>query len=122
MANPRRNGSRARRPGTQEHRQRAAPPPQRARRYRRRSHLHGPRRRSHHAYDKDTGKILWETAIEANPEGLVSTFEINGGQYVAFCASGTADENTQTGQNAAWLPGILSAQGYSVYALPQGTK
>jgi len=74
------------------------------------------------AYDKDNGKILWETSIEGNPEGLVSTFEINGRQYVAFCASGTADENTQTGQNAAWLPGKLSAQGYYIYALPKGTK
>ena len=48
--------------------------------------------RTFHAYDKDTGKILWERSIEANPEGLVSVFEVNGRQYVAFCASGTERE------------------------------
>jgi quinoprotein glucose dehydrogenase len=76
--------------------------------------------RTFHAYDKDNGKILWESSIEANPEGLVSTFEVNGRQYVAFCASGTADDGNQAGGNAAWLPGKLSAQGYYVYALPKG--
>ena len=74
------------------------------------------------AYDKDNGKILWEYAIEANPEGLVSTYEVNGRQYVAFCASGTSDGNNQETPNAAWLPGKLSAQGYYVFALPKGTK
>jgi quinoprotein glucose dehydrogenase len=76
------------------------------------------------AYDKDSGKILWERSIEANPEGLVSTYEVNGRQYVAFCASGTVREGeTAQGANAAWLPGKLEAQGYYVFALPEkGSK
>ena len=79
--------------------------------------------RTFHAYDKDTGKILWERSIEANPEGLVSVFEVNGRQYVAFCASGTVREGEQPqGQNAAWLPGKLEQQGYYVFALPKGSK
>ena len=73
--------------------------------------------------DKDTGKILWERSIEANPEGLVSIFEVNGRQYVAFCASGTEREGEPPQpQNAAWLPGKLEQQGYYVYALPKGSK
>jgi len=78
--------------------------------------------RTFHAYDKDNGKILWETAIEGNPEGLVAVYEIDGRQYVAFCASGTADEGNQQAPNAAWIPGKLSAQGYYIYALPKGIK
>jgi quinoprotein glucose dehydrogenase len=79
--------------------------------------------RTFHAYDKDTGKILWERSIEANPEGLVSIFEVNGRQYVAFCASGTEREGEPPQpQNAAWLPGKLEQQGYYVYALPKGSK
>jgi quinoprotein glucose dehydrogenase len=79
--------------------------------------------RTFHAYDKDNGKILWERSIEANPEGLASVFEVNGRQYVAFCASGTVREGeAPQGQNAAWLPGKVEAQGYYVYALPKGTK
>ena len=77
--------------------------------------------RTFHAYDKDNGKILWERSIEANPEGLASVYEVNGRQYVAFCASGTVSEgDPPQGQNAAWLPGKVEAQGYYVYALPKG--
>jgi quinoprotein glucose dehydrogenase len=79
--------------------------------------------RTFHAYDKDNGKILWERSIEANPEGLASVFEVNGRQFVAFCASGTVREgDAPQAQNAAWLPGKVEAQGYYVYALPKGTK
>jgi quinoprotein glucose dehydrogenase len=74
------------------------------------------------AYDKDNGKILWEHSIEANPEGLASVYEVNGRQYVAFCASGSAAEGEAEGRNAAWIPGKLSAQGYYVFALPKGAK
>jgi quinoprotein glucose dehydrogenase len=78
--------------------------------------------RTLHAYDKDSGKVLWEQSIEANPEGLVSVYEVNGRQYVAFCASGTVREGEQPQeQNAAWLPGKLEKQGYYVFALPKGS-
>jgi glucose dehydrogenase len=78
--------------------------------------------RTFHAYDKDNGKILWEQSIEANPEGLVATFEVNGRQFVAFCASGSVREDEESqGKNAAWLPGKLEQQGYYVYALPKGS-
>jgi quinoprotein glucose dehydrogenase len=58
--------------------------------------------RTVHAYDKDTGKILWEKELGASPEGLVAVYEAEGRQYVAFCASGPA-----------------AAQGYYVFALPK---
>ena len=42
------------------------------------------------AFDKDTGKALWQRELDANPEGMAAVFEVNGRQYVAFCASYTS--------------------------------
>jgi quinoprotein glucose dehydrogenase len=52
-----------------------------------------------HAFDKDTGKILWETKIEAGPDGIPAVYEAGGRQYVAFSAGGRG-------------------QGYYAFALP----
>jgi quinoprotein glucose dehydrogenase len=67
------------------------------------------------AFDKDTGKVLWERALDANPEGLAATYEVGGRQYVIFCASHypQVDES-----NIAIFPGKASAQGYYAFALP----
>ncbi len=68
-----------------------------------------------HAFDKDTGKILWETEIEANPDGIPAVYEVGGRQYVAFFAGGGGD-------------GIVTkdakpeAQGYYVFALPKSAS
>jgi len=35
-----------------------------------------------------TGKILWETEIEGNPDGIPAVYEVDGRQYVAFYAAG----------------------------------
>jgi quinoprotein glucose dehydrogenase len=67
------------------------------------------------AFDKDTGTVLWERALDANPEGLAATFEVGGRQYVAFCASYYADVPEG---NIAIFPGSAAAQGYYVFALP----
>ncbi len=75
------------------------------------------------AFDKDTGKILWAKELEANPEGLAAVYEVNGREYIAICASGTASgaENAPT-KNISFAPGKLGAQGYYVFALPQQPK
>jgi len=52
-----------------------------------------------HAFDKDTGKIIWETKIEASPDGIPAVYEAGGRQYVAFSAGGRG-------------------QGYYAFALP----
>lgn len=78
------------------------------------------------AFDKDTGKILWAKELDAGPEGLVAVYEVNGREYVAFAASGTADgPATVPSKNISFEPGKLAAQGYYVFALPaplKGTK
>ena len=39
------------------------------------------------AFDRDSGKVLWEREIDANPEGIAAVFESGGRQFVAFCAA-----------------------------------
>ena len=43
-----------------------------------------------HAVDKDSGKMLWETEIDANPDGIPAVYEVAGRQYVAFYAAASA--------------------------------
>jgi len=68
------------------------------------------------AYDKDTGRTLWETEIEANPDGIPAVYEVNGRQYVAFFAAAKYG-----GQPLAAKQGKPEAQGYYVFALPEET-
>ena len=66
------------------------------------------------AYDKDTGKILWEKELESNPESIPAVYEVGGRQYVAFfCSSGREIDNV------AHKLGKPEAQGYYIFALPQ---
>src|SRR5258707_10735680 len=65
-----------------------------------------------HAFDKDTGKILWKTEIEANPDGIPSVYEVGGRQYVAFYAAGGGGDGVVTKRSKP------EAQGYYVFALP----
>ena len=39
------------------------------------------------AFDRDTGKQLWEKKLELNPMGVASTYEIAGRQYVVIAAA-----------------------------------
>jgi quinoprotein glucose dehydrogenase len=70
------------------------------------------------AFDKDTGKMLWEKELEANPEGVPAVYEAGGRQYVVFCASGHLPD-TAPGESFAWKAGKPEAQGYYVFALPR---
>ncbi|MPZ21496.1 MAG: PQQ-binding-like beta-propeller repeat protein [Luteitalea sp.] len=71
------------------------------------------------AFDKDNGKLLWEYELNANPEGIVSVFEVGGRQYIAFCASGEEGNETPIEEAFEARPGLASAQGYYVFVLPQ---
>jgi quinoprotein glucose dehydrogenase len=69
------------------------------------------------AYDKDTGKVLWEKELESNPEGLPSVYEVGGRQYIAFCArTGKVFDNIGS-ESMAWTPGEPEAQGYYIFSL-----
>jgi quinoprotein glucose dehydrogenase len=78
--------------------------------------------RTVHAYDKDTGKILWEKELDANPEGVPAVYEAGGREYVVFCArSGRIGMSVAT-EGFAWKAGKPEAQGYYVFALPKRTS
>jgi quinoprotein glucose dehydrogenase len=67
-----------------------------------------------HAYDKDTGKLLWEREVDANPDGIPAVYATGGRQYVAFFAGAN---RSYTG--VAWKAAKPDAQGYYVFALPK---
>jgi quinoprotein glucose dehydrogenase len=73
------------------------------------------------AYDKDTGRVIWEHELEANPEGIPAIYEIGGRQYIAFAAGASWG----TGTDPVWKdpfhrkPARIEAQGYHVFALPR---
>lgn len=73
------------------------------------------------AYDEDTGKILWEYELDANPEGIPAIYEIDNRQYIAFAAgAATGTDGDPTSQNPSQRkPGKMEAQGYYVFALPK---
>jgi quinoprotein glucose dehydrogenase len=71
--------------------------------------------RMFHAWDKDSGKLLWETEIEANPTGIPAVYEAGGREFIAFWA----DAERRSGPDAAaWNSGKPEAQGYYVFTLP----
>jgi quinoprotein glucose dehydrogenase len=48
------------------------------------------------AFDVDTEKILWETQVAAALEGMPAVYEVNGKQYILFCASAQAGLTRET--------------------------
>jgi quinoprotein glucose dehydrogenase len=68
------------------------------------------------AFDKDTGKVLWERQLDANPEGMPAVFDVAGREYVVFCAS---SYESVTEGDISIFRGRPEAQGYYVFALPR---
>src|SRR5215467_11813179 len=44
--------------------------------------------RKFRAFDKDTGKLLWETVMPSSGNCTPATYEVNGRQYVVIAAAG----------------------------------
>ena len=47
-----------------------------------------------HALDKDTGQTLWETEMDANPDGIPAIYEVAGREYIAFYGAVDSDKET----------------------------
>ena len=70
------------------------------------------------AYDQDTGKVVWETALPAASEGVPAAYELDGREYLVFCVAGA---------NGMMVPHIGSdkvppppgSASYMVFALPK---
>ena len=66
------------------------------------------------AFDSSTGKVLWEHQLDAALEGMPAIYEVNGRQYIVFCAS------AQVGLTPATQEKIKGA--YVAFALPTAKK
>jgi quinoprotein glucose dehydrogenase len=77
----------------------------------------GTRDRKVRAIDSDTGKVLWEAEVDAALEGMPAVYEVQGREYVVFCAAAQATTYTHTvpGHPASETP-IPGA--YVAFALP----
>jgi quinoprotein glucose dehydrogenase len=53
--------------------------------------------RKFRAYDKATGKLLWETTLPLSANCTPITYEVNGRQYIAICAGGQRDLSRPSG-------------------------
>jgi len=62
--------------------------------------------RKFHAFDKDTGKLLWETTMINSGNATPATYEVNGRQYVVIAAFGGKGVKHATGS------------GFVAFALP----
>jgi quinoprotein glucose dehydrogenase len=66
--------------------------------------------RKFRAYDRDTGKVLWETDLPEGAEAVPAVYEIGGREYVVICvAAGNGMMNGPAAQRAG---------AYIAYALP----
>ena len=79
----------------------------------------GTRDRKVRALDSATGKVLWEAEVEAGLEGMPAVYEIDGREYVVFCAAAQATTYTHD------VPGHPAMQApipgaYVAFALPAG--
>ena len=67
-----------------------------------------------HALDKDTGETLWETELDANPDGIPAVYEVAAANTSRFTERWVALRKA-----IAYKPGKPGAQGYYVFALPE---
>ena len=71
----------------------------------------GTRDKKVRAFDVDNGKLLWETEVDAALEGIPSVYELDGREYIVFCAA------AQVGLTPATQEKIRGA--YVAFALPK---
>ena len=69
------------------------------------------------AFDKKTGKLVWETTLPFTGNATPATYEINGRQYIVIATSGAGRAPAQRNPNPA-KPGGR----YIAFALPAGSK
>jgi quinoprotein glucose dehydrogenase len=81
----------------------------------------GSRDRKVRALDSSTGKVLWETEVDAAMDGMPAIYEINGREYVVFCAAARSTTHTHA------VPGHPASQdpihgAYVAFALPESAR
>ena len=54
----------------------------------------GTRDKKIRALDVDTGKVLWTVEVDAGVEGMPAAYEVNGKEYLVYCAAAPATSHT----------------------------
>jgi quinoprotein glucose dehydrogenase len=81
----------------------------------------GTRDREIRALDVDTGRTLWTAEVGAGVEGIPAIFEVNGRQFIVYCASARATTRIHASrEHPAATDPIPGA--YIAFALPETTK
>src|SRR4029453_4372675 len=81
----------------------------------------GTRDRKIRAFDVDTGKLLWTFETEVGIEGMPAIYQVDGKQYLVYCAAASASTRTHApfySANAAAARG--GAEGGAAPAPPGG--
>ena len=66
--------------------------------------------RKFRAYDRDTGKVIWETTMAEASEGVPAVYEVGGREYIVLCVA--------AGNGLMGGPSAQKAGAYVAYALP----
>jgi quinoprotein glucose dehydrogenase len=79
----------------------------------------GTRDRKVRALDSATGKVLWEAEVDAAVEGMPAVYQIDGREYVVFCAAAQATTYTHDVPEHPALQALIPGA-YVAFALPVG--
>jgi quinoprotein glucose dehydrogenase len=79
----------------------------------------GTRDREVRALDVDTGKVLWKAEVGAGLEGMPAVYEVNGKEYVVFCAAAISSTHTHAAPGHPAYSGPVPGA-YVAFALPDG--
>jgi quinoprotein glucose dehydrogenase len=71
------------------------------------------------ALDSSTGKVLWEAEVGAAVEGTPAVYQIDGREYVVFCAASMATTHTHDVPGHPAMRGSIPGA-YVTFALPAG--
>lgn len=81
----------------------------------------GTRDRKVRALDSATGRVLWEAEVEAAVEGMPAVYQVDGREYVVFCAAAQATTHTHDLPDHPALQAPIPGA-YVAFALPESLR
>jgi quinoprotein glucose dehydrogenase len=81
----------------------------------------GTRDRTVRALDSETGKVIWEARVDAALEGMPAVYEVEGREYVVFCAAAQATTHTHSVSGHPASDAAISGA-YVAFALPRAGR
>ena len=81
----------------------------------------GSRDRKIRALDSSTGKVLWETEVGEALEGMPAIYQVDGREYIVFCAAARASTHTHATPGHPISTDAIQGE-YIAFALPANTN